>query len=145
MKYTMLAAVTALAMGAAVTAHARNERSPNSAARSAYSGAMTDVADKSYSEVGSGGPSPAKAAGAEQVCSPKLTSLNQEWSNPRIVWLSKQGPQKVLGRDGRGLIRSDFNRLYNEIQLANQACRESNKQGVMQHVENADQILDSAS
>jgi hypothetical protein len=46
MKYVMLAAITALAVGAAGTARADNEQSPNSAVGPAYSRAVTEVTDK---------------------------------------------------------------------------------------------------
>ena len=50
MKYTMLAVVTALSVGAAVTVHAENERSPYGATRLVYSGAMSEIAGKTNSQ-----------------------------------------------------------------------------------------------
>ena len=44
MKYIVLAAVTAFAVGTAVTAHAENQPSPDSAVQPAYSGTESNVA-----------------------------------------------------------------------------------------------------
>src|SRR5260221_6560044 len=50
MKYTMLMAAAALAVGAASTAHAENEQSPYSAVRPAYARSVTGGAEETYPE-----------------------------------------------------------------------------------------------
>jgi hypothetical protein len=85
-KCITLAAITALAVGAAGTAHADNERSSNAAAPSAYSTAVTEVADKTNSEAGSSAAS--------------LTALLAEWDRAGFVAPIKPTQYRVLGRNG---------------------------------------------
>lgn len=110
MRYTMLAAVTALAMGAAVTAHAENERSSNRAVRSAYSGAITEVADKTYLEAGS------------DVTS--LTALFAEWDRAGFAAPSKPGQSLVHGRNGYVTSGPGYNAMVSLIRSAANDTRE---------------------
>jgi pectin methylesterase-like acyl-CoA thioesterase len=86
MKYVMLAAITALAVGAAGTARADNEQSPNSAVGPAYSRAVTEVTDKTNAEAES------------RVAS--LTALLAEWDRAGFVAPIKPTQYRVLGRHG---------------------------------------------
>ena len=74
MKYIMLAAVTASAVGAVVTAHAENQPSPDSAAQPAYSAVGSSLAS--------------------------LTALFAEWGRAGFSAPSKPGQYRVYGRDG---------------------------------------------
>jgi hypothetical protein len=86
MKYTMLAATTAFAVSAAITAHAGNERSPYGTAQPARSNATAEVVDTTGSEAGS------------SVSS--FNALLAELERAGFVAPSKPSQYRVFGRNG---------------------------------------------
>jgi hypothetical protein len=86
MKSIILAAITALAVGAAVTAHAETQPSAYSAGQPAYSGAITEVADKASSVSGNNAAS--------------LTALLAEWDRAGFAAPIKPGQYRLYGRNG---------------------------------------------
>ena len=86
MKYTMLAVVTALAVGAVHTAQAENERSPYGATRPVHSGAISEVAGKTNSQ-------------AERNAA-SLNALFTEWERAGFNNPSKPAQYRVYGRNG---------------------------------------------
>jgi len=127
MKYIMLAAVTAVAIGAAVTAHAENERSPNGAVRSAYSGAITEVADKTYSEAWSGASS--------------LTALLAEWDRAGFATPSKPGQSRVYGRNGYVTSGPGYNAMASLIRSAANDTREGRDRDAAAEIAKARSLL----
>jgi hypothetical protein len=87
MKKLVFAVVTAIAVAAAATAHAENERTPDSAARPAVSGATAEAAaSHAYSEPGGG--------------TALLNALLAEWGRAGFNPPSKPGQYRVYGRNG---------------------------------------------
>ena len=86
MRYTLLAAVTALAVGAAVTVHAANERSPYGIVRPVYSGTTPEVGGKATTQPES------------SVAS--LNALFAEWDQAGFSTPSKLGQYRVYGGNG---------------------------------------------
>jgi hypothetical protein len=98
------AAITALAMGAAVAAHADNEQTRQSAAQPAYSGALAEVADATYAEVGT------------NIAS--LTSLLTEWDQAGFAAPSKPSQYRVYGRNGYVTSGPEYNAMVSLIRGA---------------------------
>jgi hypothetical protein len=97
MKYAILAAVTALAVGGVVAAHAANERSPYVPMQSADPGAMPEGA-------GSG-----------------VTSLNAllaEWDQAGFSAPSKPSQYRVYGRNGHVTNGGGYNYMVSLIRAA---------------------------
>src|SRR5258708_39740667 len=86
MKSIILAAVTALAVGAAVTAQRETQPSTHGTGEPAYSGGITEVADKASLESGNRTAS--------------LTALLAEWDRAGFAAPSKPGQYRVYGRNG---------------------------------------------
>ncbi len=126
MKYTMLAAVTALAMGAAVTAHAENARSSNSAVRSAYPGAITEVADKTHLGAGS---------------DVSLTALFAEWDRAGFAAPSKPGQSLVHGRNGYVTSGPGYNAMVSLIRSAANDAREGRDRDAAAKIAKARSLL----
>jgi hypothetical protein len=97
MKYIKLAAVTAFAVGTAVTDHAENQRSPDSAAQPAYSEAESSVA--------------------------ALTALFAEWDRADFNAPSKPGQYRVYGRDGYVTSGPGYNTMVSLIRTATNDVR----------------------
>lgn len=110
MKYIMLAAATAFAVSAAVTAHAGNERSPDGTAPPAYSGVTAGVVDTTGSEVGS------------SVAS--LNALLAEWDQAGFVAPSKPSQFRVYGRNGYVTSGPGYNVMVSLIRSAVKDTRE---------------------
>jgi hypothetical protein len=127
MKYTMLFAVTALAMGAASTAHAENERSLNGAARPAYSGAITEIADKTGAAAGSNAAS--------------LTSLFAEWDRAGFAAPSKPSQSLVYGRNGYVTSGPGYNAMISLIRSAANDTREGRDQEAATKIAKARSLL----
>jgi hypothetical protein len=92
MKYIMLAAVTAFAVGTAVTAHAENRPSPDSAAQ------------------------PASSAVGSSVES--LTALFAEWDRAGLNAPSKPDQYRVYGRDEHVTSGPGYNTMVSLIRTA---------------------------
>jgi hypothetical protein len=92
MKYIMLAAVTAFAVGTAVTAHAENRPCPDSAAQAAYSAVRSSVAS--------------------------LTASFAEWDRAGFNAPSKPGQYRVYGRDGYVTSSPGYNTMVSLIRTA---------------------------
>jgi hypothetical protein len=95
MKYIVLAAVTAFAVGTAVTANAENQPSPDSAVRPAYS--ESNVA--------------------------ALTALFAEWDRAGFNAPSKPGQYRVYGRDGYVTSGPGYNTMVSLIRTATNDVR----------------------
>ena len=105
MKNTIiLAAAAVLAMGTAVTAHAESGQSSNGVVRTAYSGAVVEVADETGSEAGSGDVS--------------LTGLFAEWNRAGFAAASKPGQAVVYGRNGYVTSGPGYNTMASLIRSA---------------------------
>jgi len=127
MKYVMLAAITALAVGAAGTAHADDEQSPNSAARPAYSSAVTEVADKTNAEAES------------SVAS--LTALLAEWDRAGFVAPIKPTQYRVLGRNGYVTSGPGYYAMVSLIRSAVKDAREGRDQDASAKIAQASSFL----
>jgi hypothetical protein len=92
MKYIVLAAVTAFSVGTAVTAHAENQRSPDSATQPAYLGAATSAIS--------------------------LTALLAEWDRAGFVVPSKPSQYRVYGRNGYVTSGPGYNAMVSLIRSA---------------------------
>jgi hypothetical protein len=92
MKYIMLAAVTAFAVGTAVTAHAETRPSPDSAAQAAYSAVRSSVVS--------------------------LTASFAEWDRAGFNAPSKPGQYRVYGRDGYVTSSPGYNTMVSLIRTA---------------------------
>jgi hypothetical protein len=92
MKYIVLAAVTAFAVGTAVTAHAENQRSPDSAAQPAYAGAPTGATS--------------------------LAALLAEWDRAGFVPPVKPGQYRVYGRNGYVTSGPGYNAMASLVRSA---------------------------
>lgn len=106
----MLAAVTALAVGAAVTVHAENERSPYGVARPVYSGTTPEVGGKATTEPES------------SVAS--LNALFAEWDRAGFSTPSKPGQYRVYGRNGYVTTGLGYNYMVSLIRPAVNDIRE---------------------
>lgn len=115
MKYIVLAAVTAFAVGTAVTAHAENQPSPDRAAPPAYSG------------VGSGMAS--------------LTTLLAEWDRAGFNAPSKPGQYRVYGRDGYVTSGPGYNHMVSLIRTAANDVRNGKDQDAATKIAEARRLL----
>jgi hypothetical protein len=97
MKYIVLAAVTAFAVGTAVTAHAENQPSPDSAVHPAHSGTESNVA--------------------------ALAALFAEWDRAGFNAPSKPGQYRVYGRDGYVTSGPGYNTMVSLIRTATNDVR----------------------
>jgi hypothetical protein len=79
MRYPILAAVTAFAVGGAVTSHAASKRSPSVPAQPAYTGVMPEGAGSSV---------------------PQLNALLTEWDQAGFSTPSKPSQYRVYSRNG---------------------------------------------
>jgi hypothetical protein len=127
MKYTMLVAAAALAVGAAVTAHAENEQSPNSAVRPAYAGSVTGGAEKTYPEAGSSAAS--------------LSALRAEWDRAGFIPPSRPAQYRVYGRDGYTTSGPGYNAMVSLIRSAVNDAREGRARDAETKVAKARSLL----
>jgi hypothetical protein len=110
MKYTIVATVTALAVGAAASAQAKQEPFRYSAAQSAGSSASPEVAaSKTYPAAGS-------------VAS--LNALLTEWDQAGFNSPSKPGQYRVYGRNGSVISGPGYNAMVSLIRSAVRDARE---------------------
>jgi hypothetical protein len=108
MNTTILATIAALAVGAAVSAHADNEQSRQRVGQPAYSGSgFTDV---THAEAGRNAAS--------------LTSLLAEWDQAGFATPSKPGQYRVYGRNGYVTSGSGYNAMVSLIRSAVNDTRE---------------------
>lgn len=115
MKYIVLAAVTVFTMGTAATAHAKNQRSPDSAAQPAYSGAGSSATS--------------------------LTALLAEWDRVGFVAPSKPGQYRVYGRNGYVTSGPGYNAMVSLIRSAVNDAQRGHNQGEAGKIANAQSLL----
>jgi hypothetical protein len=127
MKYIMLAAVTALAVGTAVTAHAENERPRYGSAQPADSGTKSAAARETNAATGS------------NVAS--LTMLLAEWDQAGFDTPSKPGQYRVYGRDGYVTSGPGYNTAVALIRSAVNASREGRLRDAETEVAKARSLL----
>jgi hypothetical protein len=97
MKYIVMAAITAFALGTAANAHAENPRSSNSAAQPVYSGTESSAAS--------------------------LTGLLAEWDQAGFDAPSKPGQYRVYGQDGYVTNGPGYNYIVSLIRAATNDVR----------------------
>jgi hypothetical protein len=120
MKYIMLAAVTALAVGTAVTAHAENER-PR------YMAAQPAVDRATY------------AAAASNATS--LTTLLAEWDQAGFDTPSKPSQYRVYGRHGYVTSGPGYTAMASLIRSAVNASREGRVRDAETDIAQASSLL----
>lgn len=127
MKYTMLAVVTALAVGAAVTAHAANERSPQGAAQSPISGLSLEVSGVTT-----------------LVSESSLASLNAlfaEWDQAAFNAPGKPAQFRVYGRNGYVTTGGGYNYMVFLIRSAATDVREGRDRDAAPKIAKARSLL----
>jgi hypothetical protein len=127
MKYIMLAAVTALAVGTAVTAHAENERPRYTAAQPAKLAATPEVAR-------------ATRAAAESSAT-SLTALLAEWDQARFDTPSKPSQYRVYGRNGYVTSGPGYTAMASLIRSAVNASREGRVRDAETDIAQASSLL----
>jgi hypothetical protein len=127
MKYTILVAAAALAVGAAVPAHAENEQSPYSAVQPAYAGSVTGAAEKTYPEVGSGAAS--------------LSALLAEWDRAGFSPPSKPAQYRVRGRNGYATSGPGYDAMVSLIRFAVNDTREGRARDAQTKIARARNLL----
>ena len=127
MKYTMLVAAAALAVGAASTAHAENEQSPYSAVRPAYADSVTGGAENTYPEAGSSAAS--------------LSALRAEWDRAGFIPPSRPAQYRVYGRDGYTTSGPGYNAMVSLIRSAVNDAREGRARDAETKVAKARSLL----
>lgn len=127
MNHTMLAVVTALAVGAAVSAHAENERSPYGATRPVYSGAMSEVPGKTN----------AQAAGNAA----SLSALSTEWDQAAFNAPSKPSQYRVYGRNGYVTDGPGYNAMVSTIRAAVNDAQKGHNHGAATNIAKARSLL----
>jgi hypothetical protein len=115
MKYIILAAVTAFAVGTAANAHAENQRSLDSAAQPAYSGTESSVAS--------------------------LTTLLAEWNRAGFITPSKPGQYRVYGRNGYATSGPGYNAMVSLIRSAVNDAQRGHDQDAARKIANAQALL----
>ena len=126
----MLAAITALAVGAAVTGHAENERSPNGMARPVYSGTTPEVGGIASTEPGS------------NVAS--LNALFAEWDRAGFSTPSKSAQYRVYGRNGYVTTGPGYNYMVSLIRSGVTDIREGRDHDAATKIEKARSLLASS-
>ena len=127
MKSIMLTAITALAVGAAVTAHAETQPSAYRAGQPAYSGAITEVADKASSVSGNHAAS--------------LTALLAEWDRAGFAAPSKPGQYRVYGRNGYMTSGPGYDAMASLIRSAVNDARQGRHRDATMKIATAQSLL----
>jgi hypothetical protein len=127
MKSIMLAAITALAVGATVTAHAETQPSIHGAGQFAYSGGITKVADK------------ASLASANPRAS--LTAFLAEWDRAGFVAPSKPGQYRVYGRNGYRTSGPGYNAMASLIRSATNDSRQGRDRDAATKIDTVQSLL----
>jgi hypothetical protein len=127
MKYIMLAAVTAFAVGTAVTAHAENERPRYIAAPPAKPAAAPEVARATY-------------AAAERSAT-SLTALLAEWDQAGFDAPSKPSQYRVYGRHGYVTSGPGYTAMASLIRSAVNASRDGRVREAQTDITQASSLL----
>jgi hypothetical protein len=127
MKYTMLMAAAALAVGAASTAHAENEQSPYSAVRPAYADSVTGGAENTYPEAGSSAAS--------------LSALRAEWNRASFNPPIKPTQYRVYGRNGYVTSGPGYNAMVSLMRFAVNDTREGRARDAQTKIAKARNLL----
>jgi hypothetical protein len=127
MKYIMLAAVTALAVGTAVTADAENERPRYIAAQPAKLAATPEVARSTYA--------------AAESSATSLTALLAEWDQARFDTPSKPSQYRVYGRNGYVTSGPGYTAMASLIRSAVNASREGRVRDAETDIAHASSLL----
>jgi hypothetical protein len=120
MRYVILAAVTALAVGGAVTAHAANERSSYVPVNPAYSGAMPEGAGTSVT---------------------RLNALLAEWDQAGFSTPSKPSQYRVYGRNGHVTNGGGYDYMVSLIRSAVSNTREGRDRDAAAEIAEARRLL----
>jgi len=123
----MIAVVTALAVGAAVTAYAENVRSPYGATQPVYPGAMSEVVGKTNAQAES------------NVAS--LSALSAEWDQAAFGTPSKPNQFRVYGRNGYVTDGPGYNAMVSLIRSAVNDTREGNDHDAATKIAKARNLL----
>ena len=115
-----MAAVTALAVGGAVTAHAASERSPYVPAQPAYSGAMPEGAGSSVTP---------------------LNALLAEWDQAGFGTPSKPSQYRVYGRNGHVTNGGGYNYMVSLIRSAVSNVRDGRTRDAATEIAEARRLL----
>jgi hypothetical protein len=116
MRSIMLAAVAALVMGTAVTAHAENQQSPNNPSQPAYSGARAEV-------------------------TASLTVLLAEWDRAAFSPPSRPSQYRVYGRNGYVTSGPGYNAMVSLIRSAVKDSREGRDREAAPKITSARNLL----
>lgn len=127
MKSIMLAAITALAVGAAVTAHAETQPSTHGTGEPAYSGGITEVADE------------ASSASGNHTAS--LTALLAEWDKAGFAAPSKPGQYRVYGRNGYRTSGAEYTAMASLIRSAVNDSRRGRDRDATMKIATAQSLL----
>jgi hypothetical protein len=121
MKYVILAAVAALAVGGAgTTAHAASERSPYVPSQPAYTGVTPDGADNSVMQ---------------------LNALLAEWDQAGFGTPSKPSQYRVYGRNGHVTSGEGYNHMVSLIRSAASDIREGRTRDGATKIAEASRLL----
>jgi hypothetical protein len=130
MKYTMLAALTALVVGVAATAHAENAQPLAGAAQPARSGASTELVSS-------------KADPGAMSSAASLNALLVEWDRAGFNPPSKPGQYRVYGRNGYVTTGPSYDAMVSLIRTAVSDARQGREQDAAIYIARARGLLAS--
>jgi hypothetical protein len=120
MKYVILAAVAALAVGGTVAAHAASEGSPYVPAQPAHTNVMADGTGSSVLQ---------------------LNALLAEWDQAGFSTPSKPSQYRVYGRNGRVTTGEGYNHMVSLIRSAVSATRKGRDRDAAAEIAQAEGLL----